>query len=120
MSDTITLIGLRGTGFHGVFDHERRDGQEFVIDLVLHTDTRAAAATDDLALTVDYGEIATGVHAIVTGEPVDLIETLAERIAEHCLSHPRVTGVQVSVHKPSAPITVPFGDVVVSIERGQP
>ena len=116
-SDEIEIRGLRATGFHGVFDHERRDGQEFVVDLVLGVDTRPAAASDDLADTVDYGQIAQRVHARITGEPVDLIETLAERIAEDCLATPGVHAVTIAVHKPQAPIPVPFADVVVRIHR---
>lgn len=119
MSDRIEIIGLRGTGYHGVFEHERREGQEFRIDVVLFVDTSVAAATDDLASTIDYGTISTEVHAIITGEPVDLIETLATRIAEQCLAHAGVLGVEVAVHKPNAPITVPFDDVVVRIRRSQ-
>lgn len=117
-ADRIEIHGLRGTGFHGVFEHERRDGQEFRVDVVLHVDMARAAATDDLADTVDYGAVSAGVHAIITGDPVDLIETLAQRIADVCLAQTGVLGVEVAVHKPQAPITVPFDDVVVRIARG--
>ncbi len=116
--DSIRLRGVRGFGHHGVFEHERREGQEFSVDLVLRTDTRVAAASDDLADTVDYGVIARDVHGVLTGEPVNLIETLAGRIADVCLAHPRIAAVEVTVHKPSAPITVPFDDVTVCIVRG--
>lgn len=119
MSDRIELTGLRAIGHHGVFEHERRDGQEFVVDVVLGLDTRAAARSDALADTVDYGRIATDVHAIVVGPPVDLIETLADRIARACLAVPGVLEVEVAVHKPSAPIPVAFGDVTVRIHRVQ-
>jgi len=88
--DRITLRGLRARGHHGVFEHERRDGQEFVIDAVLWTDTTAAAAADDLAGTADYGALAGRLVAIVTGEPVNLIETLASRLAAACLADPAV------------------------------
>lgn len=115
--DQIELTGLRAVGFHGVFDHERRDGQEFVVDLVLVVDTSAAAASDDLVDTVDYGGVATTVHALITGEPVDLIETLAARIADACLGLDGVLEVEVAVHKPSAPIPVAFDDVTVRIRR---
>lgn len=115
--DRIEITGLRGTGYHGVFEHERREGQEFRVDLILEVDMRAAAASDDLADTVDYGVISTEVHAIITGDPVDLIETLAVRIAEVCLLHPGVRAVEVAVHKPQAPITVPFDDVIVRMRR---
>lgn len=116
--DRIELTGLRAVGHHGVFEHERRTGQEFVVDVVLVVDTRAAAASDDLGDTVDYGAVATDVHAIITGEPVDLIETLAGRIAETCLRR-KVQAVEVAVHKPSAPIPVAFDDVTVRIQRSR-
>ncbi|UZN04013.1 2-amino-4-hydroxy-6-hydroxymethyldihydropteridine diphosphokinase [Cellulomonas sp. S1-8] len=115
--DQIRLTGISATGYHGVFEHERREGQTFVADVVVHVDTRRAAAGDDLAHTVDYGELAQLVAAVLSGEPVDLIETVAERIAATVLARPLVQAVDVAVHKPQAPITVPFGDVVVSIRR---
>lgn len=117
MPDQIRITGIRGTGHHGVFEHERRDGQEFVVDLRLDVDTRAAAASDDLAATVDYGQVANAAHAVIVGEPVDLVETLAERIADVCLAFDGVSRVTVTVHKPHAPIEVPFDDVVVRIVR---
>ena len=115
--DQITLTGLTVVGHHGVYDHERRDGQEFVVDLVLDLDTTPAAASDDVADTVHYGELAEQVAAVVAGEPVNLLETLAARIAGVVLDHPLVDAVQVSVHKPQAPIPVAFGDVAVTIRR---
>lgn len=115
--DQIRLTGITATGYHGVFAHERRDGQTFVADVVVHMDTRRAAAGDDLAHTVDYGELALLVTAVLEGEPADLIETVAERIAATVLARPLVQAVDVALHKPQAPITVPFGDVVVSIRR---
>jgi dihydroneopterin aldolase len=115
--DQITLTGLTVVGHHGVYDHERRDGQEFVVDLVLDLDTTPAAASDDVADTVHYGELAEQVAAVVAGEPVNLLETLAARIAGVVLEHPLVDAVQVSVHKPQAPIPVAFGDVAVTIRR---
>ncbi len=119
MADRITVRGIRATGFHGVFEHERREGQEFSVDVVLHVSTRRAAATDDLADTVDYGTISVLVHDLISGEPVDLLETLAERIADVCLAQPGVEAVDVTVHKPQAPIPVPFDDVEVSISRSR-
>ena len=115
--DRIEILGITGVGYHGVFAQERSDGQEFRVDVTLSTDMRRAAASDDLADTVDYGTIAQAVHAIITGEPVDLIETLAQRIAEECLAAEGVRRVEVAVHKPQAPIPVPFGDVVVRVIR---
>ena len=118
--DRIEVTGLRAFGRHGVLEHERRDGQEFVVDAVLWLDTRAAAATDDLALTVDYGAVATRLTAIVSGEPVALIETLADRLAAACLSADQaVREVEITVHKPQAPLAVPFKDVAVSIRRSR-
>ena len=117
--DRIEITGLVGVGYHGVFEHERREGQPFGIDVTLFVDTRAAAASDDLADTVDYGRVSTAVYDLITGEPVDLIETLAQRIADACLNEAGVRGVEVAVHKPQAPISVPFDDVVVRIKRGR-
>lgn len=115
--DRISLSGVTARGFHGVFEFERREGQDFVVDVVLGVDTRDAAATDDLALTVDYGAIGADIVAAVERDPVDLIETLAQRIADACLAHQRVEVVEVVVHKPQAPVGVPFGDVTVTITR---
>ncbi|MGH3328805.1 MAG: dihydroneopterin aldolase [Streptomycetales bacterium] len=117
MTDRVTLRGLRGRGRHGVLEHEREDGQTFVVDVALGLDTRKAAATDDLADTVDYGELATRVIGVVEGEPVNLVETLAERIADACLAQPPVEEVEITVHKPDAPVAVPFDDVTVTISR---
>lgn len=115
--DRITLTGLRAFAHHGVFDHERRDGQQFIIDVVAHLDLRAAAAGDELAATVHYGELAEQVVAAVETDPVDLIETVAERVAAVVLAHGAVGQTTVTVHKPQAPITVPFADVSVTIVR---
>ncbi|WP_406199012.1 dihydroneopterin aldolase [Streptomyces sp. NBC_01017] len=117
--DRVALRGLKARGYHGVFPEERREGQTFVVDLVLGLDTRPAAADDDLAKTVHYGVVAEEVVAIVEGEPVNLIETLAERIAQACLKHEEVQEVEVAVHKPDAPIAVPFDDVTVTITRSR-
>jgi len=117
--DRVALRGLRAHGHHGVFERERDQGQTFVVDLVLGLDTRPAAAEDDLARTVDYGTVAEQVVAVVEGEPVDLIETLAQRIADQCLTHEVVREVEVVVHKPEAPITVPFDDVTITIKRSR-
>lgn len=118
-TDSITLTGLRITAHHGVFDFEREDGQEFVIDVTVWLDFRAAAAADDLARTIHYGELAGEVADAVRRDPVDLIETLAERIAEVVLDHEAAERVRVTVHKPQAPIEIPFADVSVQIERQQ-
>ena len=118
-TDSITLTGLRITAHHGVFDFERENGQEFVIDVTVWLDFRAAASGDDLARTIHYGELAEEVAAAVRRDPVDLIETLAERIADVVLAHDAAERVRVTVHKPQAPIEVPFADVSVQIERMQ-
>lgn len=117
MADQIRVRGIRGIGHHGVFEHERADGQEFSVDVCLDVDTRSAAGSDDLADTVDYGQVATAVHALIVGDPVDLVETLAERIAAACLAFRGVRRVAVTVHKPHAPIEVPFDDVELHIVR---
>ncbi|MFC5953203.1 dihydroneopterin aldolase [Streptomyces pratens] len=117
--DRVALHGLRARGHHGVFPKEREEGQTFIVDLVLGLDIRPAAAHDDLTRTVHYGIVAEEVVAVVQGEPVNLIETLAERIAQVCLKHDVVQEVEVCVHKPDAPITVPFDDVTITIIRSR-
>ena len=120
MTDRISLIGLRVTGRHGVFEQERAEGQEFVVDAVLWLDTSAAAAADDLSLTADYGTLADRLAAIVAGEPVALIETLAGRLAAACLADPLVAEAEITVHKPQAPVRHEFADVTVTIRRSRP
>ena len=115
--DEIRLTGLTVFGRHGVFQHERENGQEFVIDLRLHLDLADAAASDDVVDTVHYGELAHQVAAVVAGEPVNLIETLAHRIADVVLADARVNVVDVTVHKPHAPIPLTFSDVSVTVSR---
>ncbi|RZS64347.1 dihydroneopterin aldolase [Agromyces ramosus] len=117
--DRITLTGVRVRAHHGVFDVEREQGQEFVIDVSVAIDLSAAASGDDLGRTVHYGELAEAVVAAVERDPVDLIETVAERVAAVALAHPAVEEVEVTVHKPEAPIEVPFADVAVTIVRGR-
>lgn len=117
--DEIVLTGLTVFGRHGVYAHERADGQEFTIDLRLRLDLAPAAASDDVVDTVHYGELAEKVAAIVAGEPVDLIETLASRIADAALGDERVHDVTVTVHKPHAPIPLTFTDVSVVLTRGR-
>jgi dihydroneopterin aldolase len=115
--DSITLTGLRVRAHHGVYDFERENGQDFVIDLSVGIDLRRAARSDDVTTTIHYGELAERVAAAVASDPVDLIETVAERIAALVLSYPAAHNVTVTVHKPDAPISVPFGDVAVTIVR---
>jgi dihydroneopterin aldolase/2-amino-4-hydroxy-6-hydroxymethyldihydropteridine diphosphokinase len=115
--DRVSLRGVRARGHHGVLEHERLDGQDFVVDVVLHLDTRPAAAHDDLTRTVHYGELATAVADAVRTDPVDLVETLAARIARLCLRDPLVRAADVTVHKPDAPVTEDFADVAVTVRR---
>ena len=119
-ADEIALTGLRVFGHHGVYEHERRDGQHFVIDATLCLDTTTAAASDDVADTVHYGEVAERIASVVGGEPQNLLETVAQRIADELLSDRVVNSVAVTVHKPDAPITVSFADVSVTIRRSRP
>jgi dihydroneopterin aldolase len=116
-TDRISLIGLKIHANHGVFDFERANGQIFVIDVVAWLDLSPAAISDDLTHTVHYGELAEEIHAAVAENPVDLIETVAERVAQVVLAHPPVESVDVTVHKPQAPISVDFDDVAVTIVR---
>jgi len=117
VTDELAVLGLQCFGHHGVFDFERREGQVFVIDLVLGVDTAPAAASDDLHDTVDYGSLSAQVKACVETDPVDLIETLAQRIADVCLLAERVEWARVTVHKPDAPIDATFSDVALTITR---
>ena len=117
MTDRITLTGLSATGYHGVFESERRDGQTFIADVAIQLDIRPAAKSDSVSDTVDYSDIATRVVAHLEGEPVNLIETLAERIASDILGTYLVTAVEVTIHKPQAPLQTVFADVSVSIRR---
>ncbi|GAA4290247.1 dihydroneopterin aldolase [Actinokineospora soli] len=119
MADRITLTGLTVRGRHGVFEHERRDGQDFVVDITLWLDLRRAAETDDLQHTVHYGELAERAAAVVAGEPRDLIETVAAEIADAEMADDRVLAVEVTVHKPSAPIPLSFADVAVTVRRSR-
>ena len=119
--DRITLTGLGAVGYHGVFEKERRSGQPFFVDLVLHMDLRPAGSTDDLTRTVHYGEVAEMVREIIIGTRFQLIEALAEEIARSLLeAFPAVAVLEVTVHKPKAPIDVTFSDVAVSIVRRRP
>lgn len=119
-TDRIELRGLRVRGRHGVFEHEKRDGQEFVLDLVVHTDLSAAAASDDLADTLDYGGLAQRAAAILGGPPHDLIESVAGAVADDVLaSDSRIRHVEVTLHKPSAPIPLSFDDVAVVLHRSR-
>jgi dihydroneopterin aldolase len=117
MTDELAILGVECYGHHGVFEFERREGQTFVIDLALGLDTAPAAASDDLRDTVDYGSLVLSVKAAVEKDPVDLIESLAQRIADVCLLDARVEWARVTVHKPDAPIEATFSDVALTITR---
>lgn len=115
--DRISLKGRRVFARHGVCEHERRDGQEFVIDADLWLDCRAAAATGDLSLTADYGAVAGRLVSLASGPPVRLIETLAERLAAACLPETGVEEAEITIHKPHAPLPHRFSDVTVIVWR---
>jgi 7,8-dihydroneopterin aldolase/epimerase/oxygenase len=117
VTDELAVSGIECYGHHGVFEFEKREGQVFLIDLVLGIDTAPAAASDDLQDTADYGSLVASVKAAVEKDPVDLIETLAQRIADVCLLGDRVEWVRVTVHKPDAPIDATFSDVALTITR---
>jgi dihydroneopterin aldolase len=118
-SDSISLLGVEAFGHHGVLPEERRDGQPFLVDVELHVDLATAASSDDLDATVDYAQVATAIVAVVEGEPCQLIETVADRIAQSLLRFEPVASVRVTVHKPRAPIGVPFRDVSVTMVRSR-
>ncbi len=117
MTDELSVKGIECFAHHGVFDFERREGQTFVVDLVLGLDTRPAAESDDLEETVNYGTLVMDVKAAVERDPVDLIETVVQRIADVCLKDRRVEWARVTLHKPDAPIDATYSDVALTITR---
>ena len=117
MADRITLTGLSVFGHHGVFDHEKRDGQTFLVDITLWLELTDAAATDDLTKTVHYGELAQLAASVVAGPSRDLIETVGAAIADQVMATYPVHAVEVTIHKPSAPIPLTFDDVAVTVRR---
>jgi 7,8-dihydroneopterin aldolase/epimerase/oxygenase len=118
--DRIAVRGLRAHAHHGVHGSERANGQIFSVDAVVELDTAPAAAGDDLAKTVDYAGLAQRLHAVLAGDPVDLLETLCRRLADVCLADPLVQAAEITVHKPQADLGVPFDDVAVTIRRQRP
>jgi dihydroneopterin aldolase len=116
-ADVIEVQGIQAYGYHGVLPEERKQGQPFVVDIRVRTDVSVAAASDDLAETVDYSTLAREAVDIVQGEPCNLVETVAERVADAMLSHKGVRSARVTVHKPQAPVGVPFTDVSVTVVR---
>ena len=118
--DSITLQGLRILAHHGVTDREREEGQTFLVDVTAWLDLSKAGLGDDLSTSVDYGTLAEAIHHRVAGERWNLIERVAVRVADLVLENHRVSRVEVTVHKPSAPIAVEFGDVAVTVVRESP
>jgi dihydroneopterin aldolase len=119
LTGRIELRGLRVRGHHGVYEFERAEGQDFLIDVELELDLATAAASDDVADTVHYGELAERLATVVAGEPVNLVETLADRLLAVCLEDRRVQAATVTVHKPQAPIPHEFADVAVTLHRSR-
>lgn len=119
-TDRLAVLGIEAVGHHGVFEFEKRQGQTFRVDLVLGLDTRAAAESDNLTDTVDYGHLVAAVTKAIETDPVDLIEKLAARIADVCLADERVQWTEVTLHKPEAPIEATFSDVTLTIRRSRP
>jgi dihydroneopterin aldolase len=118
--DRIVVTGLELWGHHGVFDHEKRDGQRFLIDLDIELDTAGAAGSDDVADTLNYAELIDAVEAVVTGEPVDLIETLAAKVLAVVWQFPQPHTATVTVHKPGAPVSQKVADIAVTVTRNRP
>ncbi|MCW2650278.1 MAG: 7,8-dihydroneopterin aldolase/epimerase/oxygenase [Mycobacterium sp.] len=119
MADRIELRGLRIEGHHGVYEQERSDGQEFVVDVTVWVDLDRAAKSDDLADTLDYGALAQRAADIVGGPPKNLIEAVAGELAEDVMRDERVQAVEVVLHKPDAPIPLTFDDVAVVARRSR-
>jgi dihydroneopterin aldolase len=119
VADRIELDGLEAYGYHGVYDFEKKTGQKFVIDLVVWTDFTAAAGSDSIGDTISYVDLADIAVDTVAGPSFDLIETLAAAIADRINAVAGVTAVEVTVHKPDAPIHHPFTDVRVVARRSR-
>lgn len=120
MSDQIVLTGIHGFGYHGLFDQERKEGQDFFVDLTLSVDLSVAAESDEIDDTVNYAEITDLVVEEITSNPVNLIEKLASRIAERVLNqHSKVKAVTVTVHKPQAPVAAQLKDIAVIVTRSR-
>jgi dihydroneopterin aldolase len=122
MRHQIKLTGLRVFGYHGVFDFERQNGQDFYIDCSVWIDGTKAALNDDLAKTVNYADLAKALVENAKSEPVDLLETLAQRLLDLVMNMGGgdATGLiqkaKVTVHKPNAPIVYDFSDVSVTVK----
>lgn len=118
--DRIEVIGLEVWAHHGVLPHERELGQRFVLDVAVELDLSAAMASDDLGDTLDYGVLAEVVHDTVASERDQLLERVAQRVLDACFDHARVAAAEVTIHKPSVPLTVPATEVRVSVRRTRP
>jgi dihydroneopterin aldolase len=117
--DRIRLTGITAFGYHGVFNSERQQGQRFVVDVTCILDLSLAASSDDLGQTIDYGALAQAVVADIERDPLNLIEALADRIALTCLRYDAIQCVEVTVHKPQAPMPVDVADVAVTLTRSR-
>jgi dihydroneopterin aldolase len=118
MSDHIQILGIQGFGYHGVFDQERENGQEFLADVQLFADLSIPSTTDELVDTIDYGTVSTIVVEEITGDPVRLIERLAGRIGDRLLAEfASIDRVEVTVHKPAAPVSQKVTDIAVTVGR---
>ena len=115
--DKVSITGIKAFGFHGVFEHEKKEGQEFIVDVDFEYDTAKAVQTDFIEDAIDYGAIAILIKSIVEGEPKNLIEKVADEIAQQILNKLKVISVKVTLHKPQAPLDMEFKDVSVSVER---
>lgn len=115
--DAITITGIRAMGFHGVFEEEKRDGQEFIVDLRIEKDLSVAGSSDALVDTVDYGAIAKVTKELIESGSFDLLERLATVIADRIRSEFQIDAIEVTVHKPNAPIGFPISDIAVTIRR---
>lgn len=118
MSDLISIKGIKGFGYHGIFDFERRDGQEFFVDIEVVINLQDASKSDDLQDSIDYGLLTTIAREEIEGEPLNLIERLAGRIADRIMGQfPQAKSVSITVHKPSAPVSEDVTDIAVTINR---
>ena len=118
MADRIELTGLECFGYHGVFEEEKKTGQPFIVDVTCWLDT--AGIDDDLSRTVNYAELADVTANIVEGPSRDLIETVAEEVAETAMQRFEILhAIEVTIHKPKAPIPRTFADVAVVARRSR-
>jgi dihydroneopterin aldolase len=117
MNDFIEIHGIAGFGYHGLFDHERKNGQSFSVDVKLELVDKRASKSDAIEDAVDYSEVVRLVHELIVGDPVNLIERLAQMVATNLLDSFPLESVEVVVHKANAPVGFPVGDIAVRIKR---